>query len=686
MIFTSLISVFLSISLLVSAEIASEVAREDLDFAYAQVVLNDLYHHSSFYSSYFTTTDLFTNYLSLTEAVSTEPFWNRWAQTTEVQLLLSIYSALPTSKQSILYQKITSVYEQVTSEDATETSWESPPITTPSSSRWNTRIPHLTTPGIYSDVFVYAQCDALANDIQDYGSIYNSFFKTYTDTQLLTSFREQMTTYLNATVVSKFDKACTNMVDLISVLPWSDRVAAEAKQLFRTYSTSFIDIETSTNSKYTTTTFTDTSVDLTNVAQSLLYEQAKYYAVLKDYQSNVDQYTSLLTSYLDDDNQTSIVQQFANDLSMLNASGTNIGTSAQSDIYRDIANVYSLFTWSDRLAYVAKQAYESYNSKPISEDSSTVTATEASTTVNTITTIRSSSTSSAPSAPSATPVLTSKIVTATATGSVEITNVFPIIVVNTTTTGQDKAESISQTTLTLVQTVAPNSTYTSGTHNTITVTQDIISAMYCGVDALLMDYQNITSQSAYNSYISNNLHKKAVSTYVSILSKFTTVNVIHPSSTSEYTEVLVGLYNFIFDLPSQFRPRLFDIMGYAYMNHVTATTGMTLSKHQSGEGDLFNSLFVFGGKNSEGQAVVMVTVKKTLADGKVTSVESLVTDQLAEGDDNGGQNVLIFPTALTLDLVATTSQDPEFFYITKAASDATHSLATTLHTNRLIQD
>ncbi|GMG54871.1 unnamed protein product [Ambrosiozyma monospora] len=494
---------------------------------------------------------------------------------------------------------------------------------------------------------------------------------------MLTSFREQMTTYLNATDSSEFNNACTNIVDLISDLPWSDRVKAGAKSLFKTYTTKYISIDTLIHPNYTTTSFTDTSVELTNAAQSLLYQQAKYYAVLKDYQRNVDQYTSLLTSYLENDNQTSIVGDFVSDISMLNATGTSIETSIQSNIYSDISNVYSLFTWSDRLAYVAKQIYESYNSILFSEGSNTVTATEALTTANTITTISSSL------APSAAPVLTSKMVTATATGSVEITNIFPIIVVNTTTAGQDKAESISQTTITMVQTVSPNSTYTSGTHETITVTKDFINAMYCGVDALLMDYQSSESQSAYNSYISNNLNESAVSNYVNILSKYTTVNVFNPSSTSEYTEVLIGLYNFIFELPSQFRPKLFDIMGYAYMNPVTATTGMTLSNYKSGEGDLFNSLFDFGGQNSQGQNVVMVTVIQTLANGKVTSVESFVTDQLADGADGGnggndGQNVFLFPTALTFDLVATSSQIPEFIYLTKAASDATHSLAVTL--------
>ncbi|GMG35341.1 unnamed protein product [Ambrosiozyma monospora] len=680
MILTSLISAFLTLSLTVSAEIASQVAREDLDFAYGQAVLNDIYNSESYYTSYFAKTDLYSKYLSVTDAVETDPFWDRWQQTAEMQILISIFSALPTSRQSHLYNQVSSYYEQLTSLDATVTSWTSPPVSTPSSSSWDTKIPSLTTTGIYSDVYVYAQCDALGMDIMDYGSIYNSFFATYTNTEMLTSFREQMTTYLNATVGSEFDNACTNIVELISDLPWSARVEAEAKNLFKVYSTKYITVETITNPNYTTTTFTDTSVDVTNAAQSLLYQQAKYYAVLKDYQSNVDQYTSLLTSYLDNNNQTSIVEEFASDISMLNATGTSIGTSVQSNIYSDISNVYSLFTWSDRLAYVAKQIYESYNNRLISQGSNTVTATEASTTANTVTTISSASASSAPSA---SPVLTSKMVTATATGSVEITNVFPIVVVNTTTAGQDKAESISQTTITMVQTVSPNSTYTSGTHETITVTKDFINAMYCGVDALLMDYQSSESQSAYNSYISNNLNEPAVSSYVSILSKFTTVNVFNPASTSEYTEVLVGLYNFIFDLPSQFRPKLFDIMGYAYMNSLTETTGMTLSNYQSGDGDLFNSLFDFGGENSQGQTVVMVTVNQTLADGRVTSVESLVTeslgsDQLTEGGDNGGQNVLVFPTALTLDLVATTSQIPEFIYITKALSDVTHSLATTL--------
>ncbi|GME77543.1 unnamed protein product [Ambrosiozyma monospora] len=145
MIPTSIISAFLTLSLTASAEIASQVAREDLDYAYGQIVLNDIYNDESFYSSYFAKTDLYSKYLSVTEAAETEPFWNRWEQTTEMQLLVSIYSALPTSKQSKLYQQITSAYEELTSEDATITTWTSPPVTTPSSSSWDTKIPSLTT-------------------------------------------------------------------------------------------------------------------------------------------------------------------------------------------------------------------------------------------------------------------------------------------------------------------------------------------------------------------------------------------------------------------------------------------------------------------------------------------------------------------------------------------------------------
>ncbi|GMG55986.1 unnamed protein product [Ambrosiozyma monospora] len=249
-----------------------------------------------------------------------------------MELLISIFSALPTSKRSSLYQQITSAYEVFTSEDSTFTTWTSPPAATPSASSWDTEIPSLATAGIYSDVYVFAQCDALAKDIENYGSIYNSFFETYTNTEMLTSFREQMTTYLNISVGPEFDDACTNIVDLISDLPWSDRVKAGAKSLFKTYTTKFISIDTIIHPNYTTTSFTDTSVELTNAAQSLLYQQAKYYAVLKDYQRNVDQYTSLLTSYLENDNQTSIVGDFVNDISMLNATETSISLRCQTNL------------------------------------------------------------------------------------------------------------------------------------------------------------------------------------------------------------------------------------------------------------------------------------------------------------------------------------------------------------------
>ncbi|GMG19336.1 unnamed protein product [Ambrosiozyma monospora] len=646
-----------------TAEIAPQVAMEDLRMAYAEVVADDIYSHASFYSSYFRKTDLYTKYLSATSIGEEEPFWDRWGQTTLYDLLISMYSALPTSRQSSLTMSIYYDYKLLTSEDSSLSTWESPALTPVSSSSWRTEVPYVTTTGVLSDVYVYAQCDALADDIQNFANIYNNYFDTYTNTKELTSFRDQMSKYLDASRPSQFDLACTSIARFISKLPWQGRIEADARSLFKIYTTEFLSEITIHNPNYHTTTFTDTSVDISNVYQYLLYQQAQYYAVLLDYQSNVDQYTSLMTSYLFYDNHTSEIQDFTSDIFMINKT-TSLNSDAYYDVYSNISKVYSLFTWSDRLAYVAKQVYESYNSKYASGSLTDVTATGLSVTANTVTSI----------IPSAMPALTSNVVTATATASIKVTNVFPVVVLDnsTATNGQTKS-SISQTTITLVENVKPSMIYTNGTHATISVAYDLISVMYYGADALMMDFQNTDSQSAYTSYINQHLGSPFVSSYISVLNSCSTKNMFNPSSTTLYTEVLAGFYNFIFNLPSQFRPKLLDILGYAYMNSITATTPMTLSNYQEGGGALFNSIFGFGGLDEYGQTVLLTTIRVTRSDGLVFSVESTVTTSEI-GGDVGGQNPLIFPTALSVDLTATSTQEPEYLisYVTigRPVSDA----------------
>ncbi|GME73612.1 unnamed protein product [Ambrosiozyma monospora] len=562
-----------------------------------------------------------------------------------------MYSALPTSRQSSLAVNASEFYDIYTSLDKDASSWESPRLTPVSSSTWITNIPYVTTTGVFSDVYVYAQCDALYWDIFDYASIYNDFFSTYTNTEELSSFREQMTEYLQPNGTSQYDDACTSMASFISKLPWKGRVEADAKEWYKLYTTKYLSVKTISNPKYHTTTFTDTSVDITNAYQYLLYQQARYYAVLLDYQNNVDQYTSLMTSYLFYENHTSEVQDFTGDLVMMNKT-TSLNMDAYSGVYSNISKVYSLLTWSDRLAYVAKQVYESYNNKYLASDSlRTVTATGASTTANTVTSI----------IPSAMPVLTSNVVTATATAAINATNVFPVIVLanaTETTKGQTQA-TIGQTTVTLVETVNPSSTYTNGTHATVSVSYDLISVMYHGADALMMDFQ--VSSLAYSSYISNNINSAHVSNYISILNSCSTKNLLNPASSVLYTQVLAGLYGFIFKLPPQFRPKLYDILGYAYMNSITATTPMTLSNYQLGGGALFRSIFTFGGLDEYGQTVVLTTINITDSDGLVYSLESTITE-VAGDSDVVGQHPLIFPTSLSVYLTATSTQEPQYFY------------------------
>ncbi|GME73964.1 unnamed protein product [Ambrosiozyma monospora] len=85
----------------------------------------------------------------------------------------------------------------------------------------------------------------------------------------------------------------------------------------------------------------------------------------------------------------------------------------------------------------------------ISSTASILTATGLSITANTVTSI----------IPSAIPALISNVVTVTATVSIGVTNVFPVVVLdNSTATTEQKGKpncQFSQTTITLVESVRP---------------------------------------------------------------------------------------------------------------------------------------------------------------------------------------------------------------------------------------
>ncbi|GMG39960.1 unnamed protein product [Ambrosiozyma monospora] len=92
--------------------------------------------------------------------------------------------------------------------------------------------------------------------------------------------------------------------------------------------------------------------------------------------------------------------------------------------------------------------------------------------------------------------------TASATAFIEVTNVFPVVGSWRTQQQQQNFEgqtksSISQTTITLLESVRPSSTYIRMEHMpqiTISVVYDLISVMYYDADALMMDFQNPHSQ------------------------------------------------------------------------------------------------------------------------------------------------------------------------------------------------
>ncbi|GME77443.1 unnamed protein product [Ambrosiozyma monospora] len=61
-----------------------------------------------------------------------------------------------------------------------------------------------------------------------------------------------------------------------------------------------------------------------------------------------------------------------------------------------------------------------------------------------------------------------------------------------------------------------------------------------------------------------------------------------------YEDVIQGFYNFIFQLPLQFKTRLMDRIGYACLQTLTNSESYQMSMYSSGAGDLFNQVFRFG--------------------------------------------------------------------------------------------
>ncbi|ODV86606.1 hypothetical protein CANARDRAFT_112672 [[Candida] arabinofermentans NRRL YB-2248] len=602
-----------------AANLPDELLEEAEMFAIGQVILYDWQDNEDYYSSYFKDNALYESYTSVLSVFYTEKFYNNWVETTLLNLESSMYKSLPASKTSALASSITSYYSLFTSLESTVTTVTPDVSTIATESSYDIAVPQASSSGAFSIVYGYAECDALYSDIANHASIYNSFYNTYTNTAVLSSFFDAYTGYTGATNESAFDMYCTEMNNYLSYFPWQSRILASAKTLWTEYTSEYIYYSTSYYSTTPSTTYTDTTVTVTDAYESTLYEQAKLYAVIADYQDNVYEYTSFLSSYLSAKPSATAMSKFADDLVLMNAS-TTMSSEAYYSIYSDISKIMSEFSWSSRLDYVAKTVYESFTS------------------------VYPESTGSSSPSPSITAS------TAQATGYTKSV-IYPIVISTESVSYWTSDNVASNSTITVTKTTSIVSTsimtssatgdITSKFQSTISISSDIESIMVCGVNALIYDYKDYNSE--YTSFISESSDNSKVKDYTEALSIYSSSNIL--ANTNELATVLETFYNFIAVLPETMTDRIYDLLGYNYIATIT-DSNYRMSNYVTGDGYIFNELF---------RATTESEVSTSVASGNGSS--SSTSSDINEA-------IFVIPTAVDIQLSATSSPPPGYTVIT----------------------
>ncbi|GME74224.1 unnamed protein product [Ambrosiozyma monospora] len=211
-------------------------------FAMYSEVMHNKFYYSSLNPDLFNSVKSIESYQSATTA---QLYEDELAEYILSELIMSFYSFMPASKNDGFQTTYSSFYSRLSYYGTLRIASITPPYsTTPSSSSWDTSI-SLPTSGAYSDLYMMAKCKALDADGNDYAGWYNIFISTYESRSFIRSLTYNVVRLSRETGIpivitnpSAYTR-CKKYISLIDVLPWKERVLADAKQRYQSYSSSF---------------------------------------------------------------------------------------------------------------------------------------------------------------------------------------------------------------------------------------------------------------------------------------------------------------------------------------------------------------------------------------------------------------------------------------------------------------
>ncbi|GME76621.1 unnamed protein product [Ambrosiozyma monospora] len=375
----------------------------------------------------------------------------------------------------------------------------------------------------------------------------------------------------------------------------------------------------------------DTAVTGTTGAYYSYYVLAECSAIFDDVNNYGAQYNTLYNSASNSQELSAFYTEYSS------YTAENQPSLYNSKCFTSMASYVTDFPWSGRILQAAKSIYErdyvSGNPGYIYVGDATITPPSASYDINT--------------APQ------------TVTGVATVTDYMPFVVSYeaTTNTANPTATSpmVTSTLVTATGVVTTTGVIKNRSYNTATVSSDLTAMITCGVQALI--YQYYCDTKAYDHFVSASASQTYVSNYKQLISNYSDVNVM--KNTAAFQDVMVGFYNYVFELPAQTKASIADVMGYCYMKQ--ATEGFDkfyFSDYTPGAGSVFSSLFKFGnGQQIVSWQTVTVANSGISSNGTVsattTGANAVVTATNAVGvvEHVYTENAFwpVFPTSVTGD-------------------------------------
>ncbi|GME99696.1 unnamed protein product [Ambrosiozyma monospora] len=193
----------------------------------------------------------------------------------------------------------------------------------------------------------------------------------------------------------------------------------------------------------------------------------------------------------------------------------------------------------------------------------------------------------------------------------------------------------------------------------LSITSNNTPIINCAVAGLAFQYYD--SNGTFDSFMSAHSNSSYVASYSSLLDKYPNQNIA--TNGTRWQEVMIGLYNFIFELPPKMKNGVLDVIGHCYMENQVLykdASSVALSDYYypllyytSGDGKNFQSIFKFGNGTTYLELITVTSGTDGTDDGySATKVNSTggttttTTSSISISEDTLVANpyVPIFPT------------------------------------------